>query len=111
MEIDPSDARIDWATDATNYVERQKRILKSAAKIAKERQTKVQEELSKKLSDDITARVKKDLGVDSVDTSTPPTATSTQVFKESEIADPRFWAEHKSEILKAQREGRIKIGE
>ncbi len=80
MEIDPKDTRIDWAEDAKNkgdYVERQKRILKSAAVINQENRKTFLETEKRKMADEITAKVKKDLGVDSVDTSAPSGSANT----------------------------------
>ncbi len=108
LDIDPKDTRIDWAEDAKlkgDYVERQKRILTSAAKISKENQVKSQESLSKKLVDEITAKVRRELGVDSVDTSTDNTNVSKPVFKRSEIQ--ALWKDKKDAIRLAQKEGRI----
>jgi small-conductance mechanosensitive channel len=80
MEINPTDPRIDWATDAVDYVEKQKRILASAANINKENRKTFLETERKKLSDEITAKVKKDLGVDSVDTSSPGSSSDGTDF-------------------------------
>ncbi len=72
MGVDTKDSKLDWAEDAPNYIEAQKRVLKSAAKIKKEAeqaaQTKYQTDLQTKLKD-LEARLRKEFGVDSVDTT------------------------------------------
>ncbi len=94
MDIDPSDTRIDWADGTSNYIDRQKKILASAAKISKENQTKAQEIFAKKLADEITVKVRKELGVDSVDTSAPSGAGGSNKLTPEKVAkmtpDERF---------------------
>lgn len=63
LGIDPKDTRIDWANDAENYTVKQKRILASVSKIGKESLKQREETMAK----DIEARLRKDLGIDSVD--------------------------------------------
>jgi hypothetical protein len=111
MEIDPSDPRIDWAADSVDYVERQRRILNSAARITQEAKKGLKDNLSRTLTDEITAKVKRELGVDSVDTSSPAGATVGTGFacSERQISDPVFWEANKVKILKAQNEGTLKI--
>ena len=64
LDIDPTDKRIDWAKDSSDYVEKQRRILASTAKISKENLPKKMSEIEK----GIEARLRKELGLDSVDT-------------------------------------------
>ncbi len=68
MGIDPEDKRIDWATDASNYLDAQKRVLRSAAKIKRESEIALQESVKKQLKE-TEERIRRDLGVNSVDTS------------------------------------------
>ena len=66
LGIDPHDKRIDWANDATDFVQGQSRFNKSVAKIVKEDKSKVHREADEKL-----AKERKEQGLDSVDTSVP----------------------------------------
>lgn len=68
--IDPSDKRIDWAKDAKDAFEMQKRIHSSVTKIMKENTKAADDKRSQDLKD-LEAKLRKDLGLDSVDTSTP----------------------------------------
>jgi len=68
--IDPSDKRIDWAKDAKDAFEMQKRIHSSVTKIMKDNQKAADDKRSQDLKD-LEAKLRKDLGLDSVDTSTP----------------------------------------
>ena len=68
--IDPSDKRIDWAKDAKDAFEMQKRIHSSVTKIMKENQKTADDKRSQDLKD-LEAKLRKDLGLDSVDTSNP----------------------------------------
>lgn len=83
LDIDPKDKNIDWATDAKDYLQKMDRILTSAEKIIKERgktveTNKVQEE--KDIEARIEARLRKKLGLDTVDTSTPSSSTSDDEY-------------------------------
>ncbi len=69
MGLDPKDKRIDWATDAANYLDAQKRVLKSAVKIQKENIKTLEASIPQKLKE-AEAKLRKDLGLDSVDTTT-----------------------------------------
>lgn len=76
LGIDPKDKRIDWANDATDFIQGQSRFNKSVAKIVKEDTTtaksKAQTEAAEKL-----AKERKEQGLDSVDTSIPVGKTGT----------------------------------
>lgn len=72
MGLDPKDSKIDWAEDAEDYSAAQKRILKSAAKIKKEQEVASKAELQKQAEvqlKETVAKLRKELGLDSVDTS------------------------------------------
>jgi len=69
MGLDPTDKRIDWGTDATDYLSKQGKILASVSKISKETAKVAEEKLDQKLKDEI-AKTRQDLGLDSVDTTT-----------------------------------------
>ena len=66
LGIDSHDKRIDWANDATDFVQGQTRFNKSVAKIVKEDKSKVHKDADEKL-----AKERKEQGLDSVDTSIP----------------------------------------
>ena len=71
LGIDPSDKQIDWAKDTDDYVEKQRRILASVARISKEGLMTKKEDSAKErvtLVNEIEARVRKGLGYDSADT-------------------------------------------
>lgn len=68
MGIDPEDKRIDWATDSPNYLDAHKRVMKSAAKIKRESEIALQESVKKQLKES-EDKIRRDLGVNSVDTS------------------------------------------
>lgn len=75
MGVDTNDKRIDWAEDSPNYLDAQKRVLSSAAVIVKENQSKVSDakltEIISAKTKEIEASVRKSLGLNSVDTTTP----------------------------------------
>jgi hypothetical protein len=68
--VDPSDKRIDWARDAKDGFEMQKRIHSSVAKILKEEKKVTDEKRSQEIKD-LEMKLRKDLGLDSVDTTNP----------------------------------------
>jgi len=68
FDIDPADSRIDWGSDAKDYLEKQGRILASVKKIRAE-QAKSDKEQRAKEFDDFKAKLRKELGLDSVDTA------------------------------------------
>lgn len=70
MGLDPSDKRIDWGTESEPLLAKQEKILASVGKISKETTKSAEEKLRQELKD-TEARLRKDLGIDSVDTSTP----------------------------------------
>ena len=70
LEVDPTDKRIDWATDTNDYVLKQRRILASVSKISKGDLVKKNEDSVKEretLTKEITAKLRKELGLDSTD--------------------------------------------
>ncbi len=70
FDIDPADERIDWGTDAKDYLDKQGRIIASLKKIRVEDKKKEKVEQGKKF-DDFKLSLRKELGLDSVDTSNP----------------------------------------
>jgi hypothetical protein len=70
MGVDPNDKRVDWGDDASNYLDKQNRILASVAKIQQEESQKALEMTSKEFKA-LEKKLRKDLGLDSVDTSNP----------------------------------------
>lgn len=69
MGVDPNDKGIDWGDDATDYLAKQQRVLSSVAKIQKVN-AKVTEDKKTQDFKELEAKLRKDLGLDSVDTST-----------------------------------------
>ena len=71
LGVDPNDTRIDWGTDAANYLEAQTRVLNSVAKIQKEAQTTAQSSWEKRLKT-LEEQTKKaeNIEVNSVNTTT-----------------------------------------
>lgn len=80
--IDPTDKRIDWAKDAKDAFEMQKRIHSSVTKIMKEEKKATDEKRSQDLKD-LETKLRKDLGLDSVDTSNPISAPKKDISKMS----------------------------
>jgi len=70
MGIDANDKRLDKGADAKDYWEKQQRILASVSKIQKEDQKEAEEKLTQQQKD-FEAKIRKDLGLDTEDTSTP----------------------------------------
>jgi hypothetical protein len=70
MGIDANDKRLDKGADAKDYWEKQQRILASVSKIQKENQKETEEKLTQQQKD-FEAKIRKDLGLDTEDTSTP----------------------------------------
>ncbi len=70
LGIKPDDQGIDWGTDAPDYLVKQRKILASAARIQKARAHEAEEKLRKEVKE-TEARLRKDLGLDEVDTTTP----------------------------------------
>lgn len=71
MGIDPEDKRLDWAPEDRSYLSKQQRILASVSKIQKENQKVTEEKLTQQQVD-FEAKIRKDLGLDSEDTSISP---------------------------------------
>lgn len=70
LGIDPSDKRIDWGEDASDYLEKRARIDASIRTIIKQNATDAEAALDTKLKDEL-AKMRKELGLDSVDTANP----------------------------------------
>lgn len=67
LGIDPNDKRIDWAEDASDYLEKRARIDASIRTIVKQNATDAEAALDKKLKEEL-AKMRQELGLDSVDT-------------------------------------------
>ena len=76
MGLDPTDKRIDWGTDAADYLSKQGKILASISQINKENTKASEVKLDQKLKDEI-AKTRRDLGLDSVDLTTSAGVVST----------------------------------
>lgn len=71
LGLDPNDKRLDWADDVPyDYLAKMNRIQTSIAKIQKEETKKAQDTVSQQVKD-IESKLRKELGLDSVDTSNP----------------------------------------
>lgn len=71
LGVDPNDQRIDWAGDASNYLDAQQRVLDSVSKIQKENIQATQSGLEKRLKE-LEAKVgESTTEANSVDTTTP----------------------------------------
>jgi len=81
MGIDPNDPKIDWGTDATNYLDKQQRILSSLGGIQKANSKTAEEKRSQEVKE-LEAKLRKELGLDSVDTSSPVGTGSDQAWLE-----------------------------
>jgi hypothetical protein len=66
--LDPTDKRVDWGSDAQTLLDKQAKILASVAKIHKANAKDSSEKQSQLIKDEI-AKVRKELNLDSVDTS------------------------------------------
>ncbi len=117
MGIDPADKKIDWAEDATNYLEIQKRVMKSVAKIKKEQDLTNAASVDAKIKAAI-AQVKKDLGADEANSvNTAPSGGVSGTGIPTDMKQFRTWVaslsqtdyeKRKPEIDKLLEEGKIK---
>lgn len=77
LGIKVDDKRIDWAQDASNYLNIRKRFDRSVAKIQKEDATKTKESMKQELMQEI----RKEMGIDSHDDGATGISTSDTNFK------------------------------
>ena len=105
--IDIKDTRIDWGDGAKTYPELYRRVQNSVAKINKENVSKVQAELDAKLKE-AESRIKKELGFDSVDTTSPGGASGDQNYKA--VRDAWLADRNNAEKQKAYYAARAKRG-
>jgi hypothetical protein len=68
--LDPTDKRIDWGEDSKSLLEKQQKILSSIGKIQKANQKDAEKKQAESFKE-METKLRKDLGLDSVDTSTP----------------------------------------
>ncbi len=71
MGVDPSDSRIDWGLTSSDYLERLDVVTDSVEKIATETRNAEKVAFEKTFSEKILAQARKELSMDSVDTSAP----------------------------------------
>jgi len=110
MGIDPYDKRIDWATNAPDPNTAQRRILASVGKIQKEDVKAERDKLAQQLKD-TEAKIRKDLGLDSVDTTTSPGVGGLPFQLTNEAIGKLSYEDYKKyekQIDEAQRKGLIK---
>jgi len=72
LGVNPEDKRVDWGEDAANYLDKQNRILASVVKIQQEESKAATTKRSQEFKE-MEMKLRKDLGLDSVDTSNPAT--------------------------------------
>lgn len=104
MGVDPNDKRIDWGQDAQNAWDAKARIEASVATILAD-DRKVADDKRSQESKDLEARLRKDLGIDSVDTSSSPSAGSVKrkdILKRYGEGDPSVSRKAYEEALKQQ---------
>ena len=80
MGIDPKDPGLDWGTADLDFLTGQRRLLQSATKLAKEKQTKVHQEAIDRERAERKAenqRLRQEMGLDSVDAHIPPGGSSS----------------------------------
>ena len=73
LGVNPEDKRVDWGDDAPNYLEKQNRILASVVKIQQD-ESKVAATKRSQEFKELEMKLRKDLGLDSVDTANPTVA-------------------------------------
>jgi len=98
LGIDPKDKRIDWAEDATDFLDGRGRFDASVARILKETQKVADEKLKGEIKEEI-AKARKELGLDSVDTSTSAGASGDK-FTLGQVKDYSTKGKTTQEIMK-----------
>jgi len=69
LGIDPNDERIDWAKDASDFISGRKRFSSSVNKIVKAREAELKASADNRFKE-LESNLRKELGLDKVDTST-----------------------------------------
>jgi len=111
LGINPKDERVDWAQDAPYYIQGRSRFDSSVAKILKENELKRIKEIEDKAKaafDEMERKLRVELGLESHDTSM--SGGGTRTFTAAEIAAMSLaeYEKVQGEIIKAQKEGKIK---
>jgi AraC-like DNA-binding protein len=114
--IDPKDPKVDWAQDTNDYATGLRRFNKSVSKILKEKETQKEADLNKKLADrekDTEARVRKDLGFESVNIiggSVPIEGIPTDIneFRAWVKNNPDAYRKNRTKVQEMQKQGLIK---
>ena len=96
LGVDPKDARIDWATDAQDYLEAQQRILTSATVIQKENTQKVQASWDSRLK-----ALEAQVNAEGKEANSVETTTSQGVVVGSDAEFVKNFAEDKLPLTKA----------
>lgn len=96
LGVDPNDQRIDWAGDAPNYLEAQRRVLDSVTKIQKENVQTMQTGFDKRLKE-LEARV----GETSTEANSVNTTTSQGVVAGSDAEFKKLWGSGELPATKA----------
>jgi len=115
LGIDPNDKEVDWAKDAPDYLDGRKRFDASVAKIIKRKEKEAETKLESKWKD-MELKLRKDLGLDSVDMTAGSAPTSDGIPTDS--AKLREWieamptgeyiAKYADKVKEMRRQGKIK---
>ncbi len=105
MGVDPSDTKLDWGTnlEPNDFLGIQERVMTSASKIVDENKNTEFGKLRTEL-DDKFAQFRKDQGLDSPDTTTPPGAAGVRKVTKAELR--KMPAAEYQELVK---EGKLQI--
>lgn len=110
MGVDTDDKRIDWAADAPDPATAQRRILSSVGKIQREEAKAEKGRIEQQLKD-AEAKIRKDLGLDSVETATSAGVGGLPFQLTNEAIGKLSYEEYKKyekQIDEAQQKGLIK---
>ena len=103
LGIDVSDQRVDWARDARDIKEANRRFHKSLAKIQKEDSTSLEEKILKRIrseQEDEKARQRREDGIDSVDTTVSGGAGIKKNLDALYASGDITWSEYNKQINK-----------
>jgi len=102
LGLDPDDSNIDWAKDNPNYLEKHKKVLSSVTNLHKKRQGDMEKKMTQQIKD-TEAKLRKDLGIDSVDTGAAiGTNTNFKKAQQAFIDDPSI--ENRDRLEEARRQ-------
>ena len=108
LGIDPEDSRLEFDLDAADAVTFRRKAFASVRSIQKAEREKEKADNDARLAKtaaDLEAKIRKDSGVDSQDST--GSASGKETFSKAQFLDRKFYKEHKEAMEKAVREGRI----